>query len=67
MRAPPLGDPTLDDLARRTSPNPVNACAATNRDALREGGCRREPLMNDAGRWTRCPDCLTTTTIKEKQ
>lgn len=23
------------------------------------GGCRREPLMNDPGRWTLCPDCLT--------
>jgi hypothetical protein len=23
------------------------------------GACRREPLMNDAGRWTWCPDCLT--------
>ena len=23
------------------------------------GGCRREALANDAGRWTWCPDCLT--------
>jgi hypothetical protein len=22
------------------------------------GACRREPLTNDAGRWTFCPDCL---------
>jgi hypothetical protein len=21
--------------------------------------CEREPLANDAGRWTWCPDCLT--------
>jgi len=26
--------------------------------ALR-GACRREPLLNDPGRWTWCPDCLT--------
>jgi hypothetical protein len=24
-----------------------------------ERGCRREPLANDSGRWTWCPDCLT--------
>jgi hypothetical protein len=23
------------------------------------GGCSREPLTNDRGRWTWCPDCLT--------
>ena len=23
------------------------------------GACRREPLVNDSGRWTWCPDCLT--------
>lgn len=23
------------------------------------GGCRREALTNDLGRWTWCPDCLT--------
>jgi hypothetical protein len=23
------------------------------------GACRREPLANDPGRWTWCPDCLT--------
>jgi hypothetical protein len=23
------------------------------------GACRREPLMNEVGRWTWCPDCLT--------
>lgn len=23
------------------------------------GGCRRETLTNDAGRWSWCPDCLT--------
>jgi hypothetical protein len=23
------------------------------------GACRREPLTNDPGRWTWCPDCLT--------
>jgi len=23
------------------------------------GACRREPLINDPGRWTWCPDCLT--------
>jgi hypothetical protein len=23
------------------------------------GTCRREPLENDPGRWTFCPDCLT--------
>jgi hypothetical protein len=23
------------------------------------GACRIEPLMNDCGRWTWCPDCLT--------
>ena len=23
------------------------------------GACRREPLANDPGRWTSCPDCLT--------
>ena len=23
------------------------------------GACRRERMTNDAGRWTRCPDCLT--------
>ena len=23
------------------------------------GACRREPLTNDSGRWTWCPDCLT--------
>jgi len=23
------------------------------------GSCRREPLANDPGRWTWCPDCLT--------
>ena len=23
------------------------------------GRCRREPLDNDAGRWTWCADCLT--------
>jgi hypothetical protein len=23
------------------------------------GACRREPLTNDLGRWTWCPDCLT--------
>ena len=23
------------------------------------GRCQREPLMNDTGRWTFCPDCLT--------
>jgi hypothetical protein len=25
----------------------------------RHGGCQREPLEQDAGRWTWCPDCLT--------
>jgi hypothetical protein len=24
------------------------------------GACEREPLTNDPGRWTWCPDCLTT-------
>jgi hypothetical protein len=23
------------------------------------GGCEREPLDNDPGSWTWCPDCLT--------
>jgi hypothetical protein len=23
------------------------------------GGCEREPLTADPGRWTWCPDCLT--------
>lgn len=23
------------------------------------GACRHEPLTNDPGRWTSCPDCLT--------
>jgi hypothetical protein len=23
------------------------------------GACRREPLTNDPGQWTYCPDCLT--------
>jgi hypothetical protein len=23
------------------------------------GGCQREPLTNDPGRWTWCADCLT--------
>jgi hypothetical protein len=23
------------------------------------GGCRRDSLKNDVGRWTWCPDCLT--------
>jgi hypothetical protein len=23
------------------------------------GACKREPLLNDPGRWTRCPNCLT--------
>jgi len=25
----------------------------------RRGSCRSEPLQDDPGRWTWCPDCLT--------
>jgi hypothetical protein len=27
------------------------------------GACQREPLKDDPGRWTWCPDCLTLMTI----
>jgi hypothetical protein len=28
-------------------------------ECLLRGSCRPEPLENDPGRWTFCPDCLT--------
>jgi hypothetical protein len=45
------------DRARRTEAGDrlhqyETICAA-------RGGCRREPLANDSGRWSWCPDCLT--------